>query len=82
MADFPKRISAESALELIEAGLEKEGFPLDRRKDKDKLLGARKELGFEVDGPYWNRAEAHFSDTTQSSSPSSSHITNEKTDRM
>jgi hypothetical protein len=32
-------------------------FPFDRRKDKDKLLGARKELGFEVDGLYWDRTE-------------------------
>ena len=57
MAGFPGRISSESALDLIEAGLDKEGFPFDRRKDKDKLSGARKELGFEVDGVHWNRAE-------------------------
>jgi hypothetical protein len=50
------RISSESALEIIETGLEKEGFPFDQRKDKDKLSGARKAVGFEVDGPYWNRA--------------------------
>ncbi len=59
MAGFPNRISSESALELIEAGLDKEGFPFDRRKDKDKLSGARKTFGFEVeeDGLYWNRVE-------------------------
>jgi hypothetical protein len=56
MAGFPNRISSESALDLIEAALEKEGFPFDRRKDKDKLSGARKELGFEVDGLYWKKA--------------------------
>jgi hypothetical protein len=39
---------SESALDLIEAGLDEEGFPFDRRKDKDKLSGAPKELGFEV----------------------------------
>ncbi|HTT24500.1 MAG TPA: bifunctional DNA primase/polymerase [Candidatus Sulfotelmatobacter sp.] len=57
MAGFPGRISAASALELIEAGLEKEGFPFDRRRDKDKLSGARKALGFTVehDG-LWKRA--------------------------
>lgn len=55
MAGFPNRISSDSALELIEAGLEKEDFPFDRRKDKDKLLDARKALGFEVEGMYWNR---------------------------
>jgi hypothetical protein len=33
VAGFPERISAASALELIEAGLEKEGFPFDRRRD-------------------------------------------------
>jgi len=55
MAGFPNRISSKSALERIEAGLEKEGFPFDRRKDKDKLLDARKALGFEVEGLYWNR---------------------------
>jgi hypothetical protein len=58
MAGFPNRISSESALDLIEAALDKEGFPFDRRKDKDKLLGARKELGFEIDGLYWNRRES------------------------
>ena len=58
MAGFPERISAASALELIEAGLEKEGFPFDRRRDKDKLSGARKALGFMVedDGLQWKRA--------------------------
>lgn len=56
MRRFPNRISSETALELVETGLEKEGFPFDQRKDKDKLLGARKAVGFEVDGPYWNRA--------------------------
>jgi hypothetical protein len=57
MAKFPDRILAISALELIEAGLEREGFPFDRRKDKDKLLGARKALGFEVenDDLHWKR---------------------------
>jgi len=55
---FPERISAASALELIEAGLEKEGFPFDRRRDKDKLSGARKALGITVedDGLHWKRA--------------------------
>jgi hypothetical protein len=56
MRRFPNRISSESALGLIETGLEEEGFPFDPRKDKDKLSGARKAVGFEVDGPYWNRA--------------------------
>jgi len=58
VAGFPERISAASALELIEAGLEKEGFPFDRRRDKDKLSGARKALGFMVedDGLQWKRA--------------------------
>jgi hypothetical protein len=56
MAGFPNRILSESALDQIEAGLDKEGFPFDRRRDKDKLLGARRELGFEIDGAYWNRA--------------------------
>jgi hypothetical protein len=58
VAGLPNRVSSESALELIEAGLEKEGFLFDRRKDKDKLLVARKAFGFEVDGPYWNRIKA------------------------
>lgn len=57
MAGLPNRIPSESALDLIETALDQEGFPFDRRKDKDKLLGARKELGFEVDGLYWNRPE-------------------------
>jgi hypothetical protein len=55
VSEFPDRISSESALERIEAGLEKEGFPFDRRKDKDKLLGARKAVGFKVEGLYWNK---------------------------
>ena len=57
MAKFPDRIPAISALELIEAALDKDGFPFDRRKDKDKLLDARKALGFEVedDGLHWKR---------------------------
>jgi hypothetical protein len=61
MAEFPDRISTASALERIEAGLEKEGFPFDRRKDKDKLLAARKALGFEVEdgGLHWNRSGGH-----------------------
>lgn len=56
VAKLPNRIPSESALELIKTGLEKEGFPFDQRKDKDKLSGARKAVGFEVDGPYWNKA--------------------------
>lgn len=55
MAEFPNHISSESALERIEARLEEKGFPFDRRKDKDKLLDARRSLGFEVDGLDWNR---------------------------
>jgi hypothetical protein len=58
VSKFPNIIPTASALELIEAGLEKEGFPFDRRRDKDKLSGARKALGFTVedDGLHWKRA--------------------------
>jgi hypothetical protein len=52
---FPNSLSTAAALQLIESGLEKEGFPFDRRRDKDKLLIARKALGFEVEGLLWNR---------------------------
>jgi hypothetical protein len=58
VAKFPDHIPVASAFELIEAGLEKEGFPFDRRRDKDKLLSARKAFGFEIEkgGLYWKRA--------------------------
>ena len=57
MSDFPTPISKADALERIRIGLEKEGYPFDERTDKDKLLNARKALGFEVKDGYWRRLE-------------------------
>jgi hypothetical protein len=57
MSDFPTPISKADALERIRTGLDKEGYPFDDRLDKDKLLNARRALGFEVKDGYWKRLE-------------------------
>jgi hypothetical protein len=57
MSGLPTPISKADALERIRIGLEKEGYPFDDRQDKDKLLNARRALGFEVKDGYWKRLE-------------------------
>jgi hypothetical protein len=52
---LPDRISKNDALERIRVGLDRNGFSFDPRRDKNKLMEARKAVGFRVDGLWWKR---------------------------
>jgi hypothetical protein len=55
VSQFPDTLSKEEATRRITEALQKEGFKLDERRDKNALSAARSAMGFEVKGNYWNR---------------------------
>ncbi len=54
---FPRRIRRREALGRIETGLAEDGLKFDQRKDKNKLMAARKAAGYVVSGDQWEKRQ-------------------------
>lgn len=55
VSQFPDKLSKEEAIRQINEALQKQGFTLDKIKDRNALSQARSVNGFEVDGHHWKR---------------------------